>query len=180
MDYRRYVFRAAVLVCALAVPGGCRKADSGASGNREADRKSTSVRVQDLDFPAAVGNSDLQWLATNYKQLSVLMQQNPLPYASVESLGWTISRKAQALVERYNHDTKERADADLGTLIDREAPEYNWMKAGQGIRDLDLVAINARRMALAAGSLDIDGVREKFANLQKAAGRCLPGATATQ
>jgi hypothetical protein len=178
---QRTLIAAAVLALAGCL-AGCGKKKSepkpAAAGDQAAEEKAKAAWQPGEDaVPTGEGRTELEKIAVNYRQLEKLLKRKKLPFRSIESLGWRISRKARNLVDGFENVRKEKAQAaedKVPELKAQEQPEYPWSKWPQGVKDLDLVAINAKRLALAAGSWNEESVREKFANLQKAAGRCLP------
>ena len=87
------------------------------------------------------------------------MVRDELPLRAVEAKGWLIAEKSGRLLETIRHQKREKIEPGLLREL---------------IIDLDLVALNSKRLALEAANWNEKGVRKNFTNLQKAARRCLP------
>ncbi len=127
--------------------------------------------------PTGAGRTQLERIGVHCRQLDAMSKRKPMPYSSLESLGWTISKQAKELVAAYEFARREKAledESKLGKLKEDEAPDASWAKWPDGIKDLDLVASNAKALALAAGTLNRAEIRTRLEKLRKVAGRCLP------
>ncbi len=124
-----------------------------------------------LARPVSGVQADLQDIALSYRQIGTLLKKKDLAFKTIEARSWLIAEKARDLVEKYEHRHPLR---EIDPRKAERHPELIKIKAPALIKDLDLVAINAKRLALAAAGWDAKEVREKFANLETAAERCLP------
>ncbi len=121
--------------------------------------------------PTGPIHSDLETIAVSYRQIGKLLKKKKLVFPTIEARSWLIAGKARELVDKYEHHRPIRGiDPKKAAL----SPELIKLKFPELIKDLDLVAINAKRLAMAAARWDAKEVRENFANLKKAADRCLP------
>jgi len=117
--------------------------------------------------------TDLEVLSLNVHQLGKLLKKEELAFRVIEAKGWLIAGEAGDLVEKYEKVNPIKIESPLKAEM---APEEVKIRAPGGIRDLDLVSINAKRLALGAATWDEKVVRKNFAKLKSAAGRCLPAA----
>jgi predicted small lipoprotein YifL len=124
--------------------------------------------------PTGTGRTDLESLAIRYRQMAKLMAKEDPAYRTIEALGWRIADKARGLVDKYEHASKERGPAEVDVRKKQVLPEHVWLRSPEAVRDLDLVSINAKGVALAAATLDRKAMRESFGRLKRAADRCLP------
>jgi len=175
---QRAMISTAVLV-AVAGLFGCREKadpDKPATKEKQAEKAPAWESIED-GTPTGAGRTRLERIGVHCRQLEVLGKRKPLPYNSIESLGWKVSRQAGELVAAYEFARREKVsgeESDAAKLKAMEMPEGSWAKWPEGIRDLDRLAINAKALALAAGELNLEEVRTRLDSLKKAAGRCLP------
>ena len=162
--------RALIAITVLALVSGlsgCKKPRDEAQDDKGGGEPA-AVEVKPVDVPAYLVSpekgehpvrADLRIMALNCRQLSALLdKERDLAFREIEAKGWLIAGKAGGMVGWYKHNNPTVKPADR--------PEF--------VRDLDLVAVNARRLALAAATWNAKAVRRDFANLDLAAKRCLP------
>jgi hypothetical protein len=176
---RKCAVVAAAFLAALAL-AGCGRKGAGSGEPPEAEQPADQPVVEapepvEPEGPATgTGRTDLESLAIRYRQMAKLMAKEKPAYRTIEALGWRIAEKARFLVDKYEHATTERGAAELDVRKKQVLPEHVWLRSPEAIRDLDLVSINAKGLALAAATLDHKVMRESFARLKRAADRCLP------
>jgi hypothetical protein len=127
--------------------------------------------------PTGEGRTELQKLAVQHRQLKKLGLRKKLPFKSIASLGWSISTRSRDLVEAYELANRKKVAPDESKekeLKAQELPEDRWINWPESIRDLERVAINAKGVALAAGTWEEEKLRQKLKDLSKVADRCLP------
>jgi hypothetical protein len=130
--------------------------------------------------PTGAGRTELERIAVHCLQLEKLATRKRLPLDSIESIAWTINRRASGLVAAYDCANRGKATADLAAekrVKADEWPDVRWASWPEAVRDLDRVAINARYLARAAARLNLNEVRQRLANLKTVAWRCLPRPT---
>jgi hypothetical protein len=172
----------AVLVLAIGVwAAGCRQpassggaAKPGGTEPRVAAPGAEPAPTEAVEVPTGPGRTELERLGISCQQLGRLMEMPDPPYRAVEAIGWQVSDRAGAIVAAYRRVKPVSGGTEVAQLRELERPEQWWLKAPEAIRDLDRVAMCAERMALAAGTMNVAGVREHHAALSRAADRCLP------
>ncbi|MHC4916851.1 MAG: hypothetical protein ACYTGB_15310, partial [Planctomycetota bacterium] len=125
-------------------------------------------------FATGAGDTELEKICVKYVQLRKLMRARNLRYRTIAALGWEIHNKSRELVAEYNFKTRPSSAQKLADDKKGDQPESDWAKLPRDVRELDLVAINARRLALAAGTLDGRKLGESYSKLKLIADRCLP------
>jgi hypothetical protein len=178
---QRFLISALTVLC-LAITG-CSKGGGGSAGGGGeppatvaggAEAAPAAPQREEVVVVTGVGDTELEKIGVKFFQLRKLMTRRRRPYRTIEALGWDIANKSRVLVAEYNVRTRPGASLKLEGDKKVDQPESDWSKLPEDVRQLDLVAINARRLALAAGRLDARGLGESFTKLKLVAERCLP------
>ena len=159
MSHRLLILSLAACLAGLAGCTGPEPADEDVSDVPAAPVEEVYFENDELQGLPALLRDELRVVAVNYNQLTKLMLRDDLPLRAVEAKGWLIAEKSGRLIETIRHQKREKIEAGLLREL---------------IIDLDLVALNSKRLALEAANWNEKDVRKNFTNLQKAAKRCLP------
>ncbi len=166
-----------ILAAGLIGCGNRKKPDEPKAEDVKDSRTSGAWEAGEGAVPTGDGRTELEKLAVQHRQIQKLGRRKELPFRSVASLGWAISTRSRNLVEAYELASRKKVVPDGSKekeLKAQEQPEDRWVNWPESIRDLERVAINAKAVALAAGTWEEEKLRQKLEDLHKVADRCLP------
>ena len=140
-------------------PLGCRKPPaSGGGENATAPAPAPPTAPVGAVAPTAGPAGELQVIAAGWRDLTGLMQKSPLPYPTIEAKSWLVAACADELLKiaaRTKDPDAKSPDSDL-------------------LLDVELVGMNAKRLALAAATWDGAATRENWDHLDRACRRVCP------
>ncbi len=172
--------KSAIVFAALASSAGCLLAFSGC-GRKTAEGTGPAVGVvgspANPSAPAAPKSEplpgvrgDLQNIAANWRELGPAMARDPLPFRIVEAKAWAIAASSNQIMKLAERTTgsptlpsKGATPEEIGKL--GFATGMGDDKVPEAFRDVDLIGINAKRLALAAGDFDSAETRKWWTQL---------------